>query len=1456
MTEVCNPNDPNTLTDRGNALQDLQHFDAAVATYDAALRIKRELPATLTNRGNALRKLGRLEEALADLDAALRLRPTLAEALNSRGNVLRDLGRLEEALASFDAALVLKPGFVLAHCNRGNTLLDLGQPRAAFTCFDALLKHLPDDGEALFGRASSLLRLQESLEWAVTDFARAAERGIDRAETLVGRSAALAELQRHAEAAECLAELLEIAPERQYARGSLMHSRLQSCNWSDLSAGTARIVHDVRESRKTIYPSALLSLTDLPDVQLQCARAVVEDKYRKNTSLGACAVPSGRTGRRLRVAYVSADFRDHPVSHLLVGVLERHDRDRLEVIGISARSGEGGDFERRVQGAFDRFIDIADRGDREVAQLLRELEVDIAVDLMGFTQGLRLGIFAYRCAPVQVSYLGYAGTTGAPYMDYLLADETVIPVGEEASYSERIVRLPHCYLPNDDRRAIGASPSRAQAGLPEQGLVLCAFTNAYKITPAVFEIWMRLLRELPGSVLWLRAMGTEAQVNLQREAQARGVQAERLIFAPHVAGMAEHLGRQTLADLYLDTLPYNAHSTTCDALWAGVPVLTCTGRSFASRVAASALRAVGLPELITHTLEEYERTALELCRDPERLRQLRAKLTQQRVSSPLFDTNTYCRNLENAFQSMVNQKVGAGPDDAESLHQLGIEAMRNGRIDVGIDLMQRSVQADPAQPPVLLNLARALTQAGRHEAAVAAYDRALAAKPDFAAAHHGLGNAFMAFREPGRAVESYDRLLALDPTHAAGWSNRGNALQALGRHDQAVESYDRALALRPEVALTHYNRANALRTLGRFEVALEAYDRALELSPRLAEAHNNRGITLRALKADEAALSAFDRAITLEPRFVAALIERGNILRETQRPDAALESYGRALAVEPECVEALCNRGSVLVDLRRYDEALENYDRALAVEPKCVEALRSRGSVLVDLRRYDEALESYDRALALEPESANILAEQARALEEMSSHEAAAACLERLLLVSPQHDYALGRLLQARLHGCAWDQHSDLLTRATTELAAGRRAVHPFLALATMSSATLQLRAAQLLASDGKPAVQPPARKTSRSRSKLRVAYVSADFREHVASYLLAGVFEHHDRNLFETIAISLLPPNDSAMGRRVYAGFDRFVDVSQRTGAAIAALMREMEIDVAVDLMGYTHLGRPEIFARRAAPVQVSYLGHPGTLGAPYIDYILADEFLIPRESAAHYTERVVYLPECFQANDDRCVVGPRPTRSEAGLPPGGPVFCCFNSSFKLNPAIFSIWMRLLCAVPDSTLWLLADRSATQQNLLREAAARGVGASRLVFAEKLPYAQHLGRLGLADLFLDTFPYNAGATASDALRTGVPVLTCAGEPLAARMAGSLLTTVGLPELITYSLEEYERKALELARHPRSLQRLRARLASNLRSTPLFDTARFCQHLEAAYLQMQERVTRGEGPISFSVARRK
>ena len=653
------PADENTLCDRGNALQDLGRHAEALECYTQALGIRPQFAAALLNRGNALRALRRCEQALADVDAALMIKPAFVQALNSRGNILRDLARVPEAVVCYEAALALDPTFLMARCNLGNALLDLDRAREALACFEAVLKVRPADGKALFGRASALLHLQEGLEQSLADFARAASCGIDRIEVLVGQAAVLARLERHSENLCVLAELQRVAPERDYARGAYLNALLQTVSWSALEPRMAELEVRIQEGRRATHPQALLSLSESAALQWRCARVFADEHYPVSTAdeFPARGDVRARAARPIRIAYLSSDFGEHPVSHLLVGVLEQHDRRAVEVLGVSLYPCGDAPFAKRVWAAFERFVDLSDRHGSSALSALRELEIDIAVDLNGYTVGGRPGLFARRIAPVQVNYLGYAGTLGAPYMDYVLADEVVIPAGEERWYSEQVVRLPHCYLPTDDRRPIGPRPTRAQAGLPESGFVYCAFTNAYKINPPVFAVWMRLLDAVTGSVLWLRAMGEEARSNLLREAERYGIAPERLVFAPRVASMADHLARQSLADLYLDTLPYNAHSTACDALWAGVPVLSCAGQSFASRVAASALTAAGLPELVTHSLAEYEQQALALAQQPARLAELRTRLATQRSSVPLFNTALYTRHLEQAFHTMHERVI-------------------------------------------------------------------------------------------------------------------------------------------------------------------------------------------------------------------------------------------------------------------------------------------------------------------------------------------------------------------------------------------------------------------------------------------------------------------------------------------------------------------------------------------------------------------------------------------------------------------------------------------------------------------------------------------------------------------------------------------------------------------------------------------------------------------------------
>jgi predicted O-linked N-acetylglucosamine transferase (SPINDLY family) len=644
-------------------------IDAAIAQWQGTLRIQPRHFATLANMGAALSQQGRHPEAIAilrnaiaidssqahahynlgvsllamsELDAAIDSLRTAAkrerrmpEIRNNLGVAYRRAGRLEEASAQFTAALAANPDYADARNNladlqyeRGVELHRAGQLDAAVAAYERLLKLRPEDVAG----------------WR-------------------DRGRALESLQKLGAALQSLRKAVELAPADPTALASVVSCGVRICDWT-LTTQSLQRLREAAGGLETVHPFLALSVCQDPAEQLRISSAAAAPYDAVPLPAREASVPRTTTvdSGRIRIAYVSADLRDHAVAHVLVGVLEKHDRSKFEVHAIALQpEASGTAIGRRLRGAFEHFHDVTTRSDAEIAQLLRALKIDIAVDLNGYTVGARPGIFAQRGAPVQASYLGYAGTLGAAYMDYLLADEIVIPRGQEMFYREQVVRLPHCYLPHDDERAIGAPPTRARAGLPESALVLCAFTNTYKITTEVFVVWMRLLQAAPGSVLWLREAAPEAMANLRREAETRGVDSQRLVFAPHVVSVEEHLGRHTLADLFLDTSPYNAHSTATDALWAGVPILTCAGKTFAARVAASALTAVGLPELITNNLADYEQKGLMLLSDPQRLWELRSRLQSQRNGAPLFDTTRLCRHIEAAYSDMHSRAARGEP---------------------------------------------------------------------------------------------------------------------------------------------------------------------------------------------------------------------------------------------------------------------------------------------------------------------------------------------------------------------------------------------------------------------------------------------------------------------------------------------------------------------------------------------------------------------------------------------------------------------------------------------------------------------------------------------------------------------------------------------------------------------------------------------------------------------------
>jgi protein O-GlcNAc transferase len=606
----------------------------------------------LLQEGLALHRRGAVEEAAARYAEVLRADPANADALYYLALISCQHGRFEEGAELARKSLASDPNQARSRVILGRALHALGLHDDALASFDRAIAQAPELAPAHANRADVLSKIGRNAE-ALDSYDRALSLAPDSVADWMNRGVALIALNRHDEAVASFDRGFALNPNFAQAddfRAPLLLSKLRICDWTNLPAETAQLLAIVRAGKPLSLPYAIVAIPSSPAEQLQCARRYVQEQP---------ACPPLWQGEayahdRLRVAYLSADFNEHPTAYLTAGLFERHDKSRFEITAFSFGQNDNSPARRRLEAAFEHFIDVGSNSDQEIAALMRRSEIDIAVDLMGFTKDNRLGVLARRAAPIQVNYLGYPGTMGAPYMDYILADATVIPEDHEAFYAERVVRLPGTYQINDNRRAINQRmPTRGECGLPQNGFVFCCFNNPQKITPEIFDIWMRLLRATEGSVLWLIAGNAKAAANLRLEAEKRGVAAERLIFAPK-ASVADHLARHRLADLCLDTLPYNAHTTASDALWAGLPVVTCLGETFAGRVAASLLKAIGLDALITRTLAEYQALALRLACNPGNLAALKDRLIRNRDDSFLFDTQGATRHIETAYQTMAD----------------------------------------------------------------------------------------------------------------------------------------------------------------------------------------------------------------------------------------------------------------------------------------------------------------------------------------------------------------------------------------------------------------------------------------------------------------------------------------------------------------------------------------------------------------------------------------------------------------------------------------------------------------------------------------------------------------------------------------------------------------------------------------------------------------------------------
>jgi predicted O-linked N-acetylglucosamine transferase (SPINDLY family) len=708
-----------------------------------------------------------------------------------------------------------------------------------------------------------------------------------------------------------------------------------------------------------------------------------------------------------------------------------------------------------------------------------------------------------------------------------------------------------------------------------------------------------------------------------------------------------------------------------------------------------------------------------------------------------------------------------------------------------------------------------------------------------------------------KAAQLCAELLAADAGHFEALHLLGIIRAQRQQQREAAELLARAVLVRPDGATVHNSYANVLRDLGRHAEALASYERALAIQPAYPEAWSNRGRTLLSLGRTAEALHSYDQALQARPDYVDAHYNRGVVLHQLGRPEEALEAYARALKLRPGFAHAHYNAGNALFELRRFEQALESYERALQIREDFADAHNNRGNVLAQLGRDDEAQLSYQRAVQLAPTLANAYNNLGNAQSAARQPQLALASFESALRLDPELSWAAGMRLQAKMLLCDWDGMDRDAAELVRMVREGKRATRPFTMIALTDDPALQRQVAQISADASKPVHPAPLLPALGPRApgpRIRVGYYSADFHNHATAQLMAEFFELHDRRRFETFAFSFGAETRDAMRTRLEGAFDRFLDVRRRSDIEIARASRDLQIDIAVDLKGFTQDSRPGIFAHRAAPVQVSYLGYPGTLGGDCWDYLIADHSLIPPASRAHYSEHVVYLPGSYQVNNrHRPTLPGEVSRGDLGLPERAVVLCCFNSLYKVTPAMFDTWMRILQRVEAGVLWLLAENPVAVGNLRREAQRRGVDAGRLVFAPPVALERHLARLSAADLCLDSFPCGAHTTASDALWAGVPVITRPGESFASRVAASLLHAVAMPELVTASAPDYEALVVAIASDPARLASLKARLAAARLTAPLFDTQRTALHLERAYSMIHERHQRGLGPADMDVA---
>lgn len=789
---------------------------------------------------------------------------------------------------------------------------------------------------------------------------------------------------------------------------------------------------------------------------------------------------------------------------------------------------------------------------------------------------------------------------------------------------------------------------------------------------------------------------------------------------------------------------------------------------------------------------------------------------------------------------MANNKI-------DKLLEQAIKLQATGRLDEAERCLHDITRAQPHHSVALMYLAVISLKRGHFDKTLELIRPIIRANPKNTQNYHILGTAQLSLKQFSEAETTYKSLIQIAPNSEIAFNQLGNALHGQGKTTEAIHAYQHAVELQPGNIDALYNLGSTLQEQKQHEQALTCFHKVISLQPAHPEAYNNLGNTCLELGMIDEALGCFQQALTIRPDYAMAYNNLGNAYKQKNMHEHAIQCYHKAIKLDPQFTNPWLNLGTILYAQGEFQQAISCCEHILSLTPEDAGAHNNLGTIYYAQGNIIQAIRHCRHAVTLNPDFPEAWYSLGVALRSNSDIKGSNECYRRALSLKPDYVLANNLLLFQSLEICDWQNWQPRFQQLKNDLRSQPDIrIEPFTLLATPSTGDEQLICSRQRALITESTLASLRNQTdftfnTRAHSRIRIGYLSADFHTHATAYLIAELLELHDRSRFEIYAYSYGPDENSPMRKRLKAACDHFVDIASHTHLGAAQTIYQDEIDILIDLKGYTKGSRVEIMALRPAPIQVNWLGYPGTMGADFIDYIIADNFIIPVETEHLYSEKVIRLPDCYQINDrKRAVSSVTPSRQACGLPESGVVFCSFNQSYKILPDMFEVWMRILNQVPGSVLWLLETNQWAAENLKQEAQKRGIEATRLIFSPKLPLAEHLARYRLVDLCLDTYPVTSHTTASDALWVGCPLVTCVSDTFVSRVAGSLLHTVGLPELVTASFTDYEKRVLELINHPEMLKIIQEKLHIARDNSPLFDSTRFTHNLEAAFTTIWQK----------------